>query len=63
MTEYVDPSLDDRDDSEIIKSHLPKGWDVGDYGDTLVCPHGNEIELDGRCPQGCVSPLSEMGLI
>jgi hypothetical protein len=39
------------------------GWEVGNYGDTLVCPHGNEIEMDGRCPEGCVSLLLSMGMI
>lgn len=32
-------------------------------GDVLVCPCGWTIEMDGRCPDGCVSPLREMGLI
>jgi hypothetical protein len=38
-------------------------WEVGYYGDTVICPCGNEIELDGRCPEGCVSPLRSMGMI
>lgn len=36
---------------------LPRGWEWGDYGDSLICPHGNEIELDGECPEGCESPI------
>jgi len=36
---------------------LPDGWDAGAYGDTLICPCGDEIELDGQCPEGCTSPL------
>ena len=31
--------------------------------DVLVCPCGWTIELDGRCPDGCVSPLREVGVI
>lgn len=38
-------------------------WEVGSYGDTLICPCGNEIELDGKCPEGCVSIVRSMGLI
>ncbi len=37
------------------------GWEADD--DLLVCPHGHVIEQDGECPEGCVSPLKEMGLI
>jgi len=40
-----------------------KGWESGGFGDSVVCPCGNEIELDGECPQGCVSPLMTAGLI
>lgn len=29
----------------------------------LTCPHGHDIEYDGTCPEGCVSPIREMGLI
>ena len=41
---------------------LDEGWDVYD-GDLLECPCGNVIELDGRCPNGCVSPLRMIGAI
>ena len=34
-----------------------------DDNDLLICPHGNVIELDGSCPDGCKSPLIEMGMI
>lgn len=40
---------------------LPAGWDSMD--DELICPCGDTIELDGKCPQGCVSPLKGMGMI
>lgn len=36
-------------------------WEADD--DLLVCPHGSTIELDGSCPEGCVSPLREEGMI
>jgi hypothetical protein len=46
---------------------LPDGWehDADTYGScfTLVCPHGHSIEQDGKCPDGCVSPLITAGLI
>lgn len=38
-------------------------WEVGGYGDTLICPCGNEIELDGKCPEGCVSIVRQFGFI
>jgi hypothetical protein len=38
-------------------------WEVGGMGDTLICPCGHEIELDGKCPDGCVSPMRSMGFI
>lgn len=38
-------------------------WEVGIYGDTLICPCGNEIELDGKCPEGCVSIMRQLGCI
>lgn len=38
-------------------------WRAGWLGDMLVCPHDHEVELDGTCNEGCVSPLIEHGLI
>jgi hypothetical protein len=38
-------------------------WEVGAFGDSFVCPCGDEIELDGECPEGCVSPMVSMGFI
>lgn len=38
-------------------------WEVGTYGDTLICPCGNEIETDGDCPEGCESPLKTIGIL
>jgi hypothetical protein len=37
-------------------------WEVVDEA-TLICPHGHAIEWDGECPEGCVSPLDELGVI
>jgi hypothetical protein len=46
---------------EYLNEILPEGWEAED--DLLICPCGNTIEHDGRCPEGCVSPLLSMGLI
>lgn len=34
-----------------------KGWLAGEWGDTLVCPHGWEIDLDVSAPDGCANPI------
>lgn len=53
------------DSIDIIEELLPEGWEVHDpemgLDCLLECPHGNVIEQDGKCPEGCVSPL--LGLI
>jgi len=53
--------------SNIIEDLLPEGWSIDSavYGldCNLICPCGYMIEQDGECPDGCVSPLREMGLI
>jgi len=48
-----------------LEEILPEGWETDGYGldSCLICPHGHTIEQDGRCPDGCVSPLITMGLI
>lgn len=46
-----------------MRDWLPSGWEIDDDGAVLTCPHGHSIEPDGECPDGCVSPLFEMGLI
>lgn len=40
-------------------------WETDGYGidACLICPHGHTIEQDGQCPEGCVSPLRQLGLI
>jgi hypothetical protein len=52
---------------QMLESMLPDGWEIDDpsYGSSclLICPHGNTIEQDGTCPEGCVSPLRAMGMI
>ena len=35
---------------------------IADCG-LLTCPDGYTIELDGTCPDGCVSPLRRAGLV
>jgi len=50
---------------DILNEILPEGWETDGYGidSNLICPHGHIIELDGRCPEGCVSPLVKWGMI
>lgn len=36
-------------------------WEGDDA--TLTCPCGYQIEPDGRCPEGCVSILRDLGMI
>jgi hypothetical protein len=47
---------------ELLDENGYQDWDVVDDS-ILSCPHGNEIEWDGACPDGCVSPLRELGVI
>jgi len=51
--------------NEILDGLLPEGWEHDGFGfdACLICPCGDTIEMDGECPQGCVSPLREMGMI
>lgn len=46
---------------------LPDDWRHNAHrygmGFNLICPHGHLIEKDGECPEGCESPLIDMGLI
>lgn len=46
-----------------MEPFLPPGWEISIYGDSFVCPCGDEIELDGECPEGCISPMLQMGMI
>ena len=51
---------------ELIEELLPEDWEYEHgYGSdgNLICPHGHTIEQDGRCPEGCVSPLVRLDLI
>ncbi len=41
---------------------LPEGWEYVDSS-VLCCPCGHCIEYDGECPNGCVSPLFDLGMI
>lgn len=42
---------------EFMESLLPEDWELGSYGDTVICPCGNEIEIDGECYCGKKSPF------
>lgn len=50
------------DPNEILDEILPEGWSHDGFGfdAVLICPHGDRIEQDGRCPEGCESPLLGM---
>jgi hypothetical protein len=47
--------------NELLEILGADDWE-GDM-DALTCPCGYTIELDGRCPDGCVSPLIAGGVI
>jgi hypothetical protein len=47
---------------DVLADILPEGWEVLDES-TMICPHGDLIEWDGHCPEGCASPLMGLGLI
>lgn len=49
-------------DKSTVSALLPHGWHVDD-NDDLICRCGYVIELDGTCPDGCVSPLLAQGMI
>lgn len=57
----------DQGEIKELEDMLPEGWehDAQTYGYefTLVCPHGHNIEQDGKCPDGCESPLMDAGWI
>ena len=43
-----------------------KGWELEDPNSDesyFVCPCGDTIEQDGKCSEGHVSPLRELGMI
>jgi hypothetical protein len=52
---------------EMLEDTLPGSWTIYDpqMGSSclLLCPHGFTVEQDGRCPEGCVSPLVDLGII
>lgn len=55
------------DFAELLEELLPEGWSLDDpemgMESLLVCPCSHAIELDGDCPNGCISPLKALGLI
>ena len=53
---------------QMVYDLLPEGWstDADTYGAfdcTFTCPCGNQIEIDGTGPCGCVSPMRQAGLV
>lgn len=67
VREAVYPGLygPQRDEGSIVASILPEDWELegDDLDGLLCCPHGHVIEMDGVCPDGCVSPLRTAGMI
>ena len=53
------------DMDELLEAIGAEDWETDGYGidSCLICPHGHTIEQDGRCPEGCISPLRAYGLI
>lgn len=47
---------------EAIMEKFPD-WEADDDGAVFTCPCGDRIEPDGVCPQGCVSPLMQIGIM
>ena len=47
--------------AEILQQLGATDWDYAEG--FLICPCGDQIEDDGRCPEGCVSPFVEAGII
>lgn len=47
---------------EQIMEQFPD-WEADDDGAVFTCPHGDRIEPDGECPEGCQSPLIQMGFM
>lgn len=47
---------------EMLNQEGYEYWVVVDDS-VIICPCGNQIEWDGMCPDGCISPLMELGLI
>jgi hypothetical protein len=52
---------------QMLEEILPEGWEIHDpeMGSSclLECKHGEVIEQDGHCPEGCESPLRTLGFI
>ena len=49
-------------EDDMLSAFLPRDW-MTDGMEGLICPCGHDVEQDGMCPDGCVSPLLTMGLI
>lgn len=50
---------------ELLEKNGFEDWETDGFGldSILICPHGERVEQDGRCPEGCVSPLRLLGMI
>lgn len=51
---------------ELLAENGFEEWSTDGFGpfdSCLICPCGITIEQDGRCPNGHLSPLRQLGLI
>lgn len=48
---------------DLLISEGYEDWECDPEGYVLTCPHGENIEPDGKCSEGCESPLLELGWI
>lgn len=55
--EIFDPTNDLDNQGPAILEALGFEGEFGVWGDTLICSHGYEIEMDGNCPEGCTGIL------
>lgn len=46
----------------VIKNNGYNEWTIDQFGQA-VCPCGNSIEIDGKCPNGHISPVRQEGMI
>lgn len=47
---------------EMLREQGYEEWTV-ENSSVLTCPHGHRVEWDGECPEGCESPVRQLGMI
>lgn len=48
---------------ELVEMEKYEYWMVDSYTGTFICPCGLNVEDDGSCPEGHVSPLRQEKMI